>query len=994
MQLRNPDRKLKTNAQPEAEVAPLSVNRRTFLAGAAGTAVFAGVSPSAAIAQSSGAVVNLARVAVPSSRLVTSENKISALNDGAEPANSHDRSHGAYAIRHAWEGEDDSDHWVQYTWSEPVAVNKVDVYWAIDPPPKHPGYPGAEGWRLAAPASYRIEFWNGSSFVPVEQAQGMGVAGDTFNTTSFSTVKTDKLRLQIQPDSKHAAGLLEWKVYNAGPVPTLPPLVDAGLDRSVVLGGKTYLAGKVTWVEDKPANVARWSKASGPGAVQFADAGSPVTTATFAAPGEYVLTLNGSGSDGNPGSSLHVHAEQAPPKERLNVVYTRRYSIDSPLWNERSKTLIVNWIPHCIAYCERTDIAPDRGDGGLDNFIEAGKALRGEPHGKHKGYVFSNAWVHQTVESMCIALMVDPKGDQEIVDAQAHMQKTLERWIPIILSAQMPDGYLQTAYTLADRASWPERWSPEHRGNHEGYVSGYFIESAINHYTLTDGSDLRLYNAAKKLADCWVANIGPGKKEWFDGHQEMEQALVRFGRFVNDQEGHGRGDAYITLAKFLLDSRRGGSEYDQSHLPPGQQYEAVGHAVRATYFYSGMADIAAETGDKDYQSAVLSLWDNMVNRKWYLTGGIGSGETSEGFGPNYSLRNNSYCESCSSCGLVFFLYKMNLAYHDAKYADLYEQTMYNALLGGVALDGESFCYTNPLVNTERTRWHVCPCCVGNIPRTLLMMPTWTYVKAPDAIYVNLFAGSRIHVGDVAGTPVEMVQQTEYPWKGRVVLTVNPREAKTFTVYVRVPNRNTSKLYTESPAANGLLSFSVNGKRMQPHVEKGYAVVKREWKAGDRIELELPMQPQRVTADERVRADLGDVALRFGPLIYNVETADQEQIDSTLSAEPLKAEWRPDLLGGVMVLTGTWKDGAPMTAVPNYARMNRMGPPHEYLGDPDINYAPGATTSTGKKTPAKVGDTAAPGTPVIVKPSAGAGNTTAVGKRHHREQEPVQSKVWV
>ena len=187
--------------------------------------------------------------------------------------------------------------------------------------------------------------------------------------------------------------------------------------------------------------------------------------------------------------------------------------------------------------------------------------------------------------------------------------------------------------------------------------------------------------AAKKLADCWVANIGPGKKEWFDGHQEMEQALVRFGRFVNDQEGNRRGDAYIALAKFLLDSRRGGSEYDQSHLPPGQQYEAVGHAVRATYFYSGMADIAAETHDRDYQSAVISLWDNMVNKKYYLTGGIGSGETSEGFGPNYSLRNEAYCETCSSCGLVFFQYKLNLAYHDAKYADLYEQTMYNALLG-------------------------------------------------------------------------------------------------------------------------------------------------------------------------------------------------------------------------------------------------------------------------------------------------------------------------
>jgi hypothetical protein len=326
--------------------------------------------------------------------------------------------------------------------------------------------------------------------------------------------------------------------------------------------------------------------------------------------------LEASGSIDKP-HVINVHVEPAPPANRLDVVYTRRYAIDSELWNQRAKALIVNWIPHCIAMCERTDIAPMRGDGGIDNFIEAGKANRGEPHGQHKGYVFSNAWVHQTVESMCIALMVDPQGNAEIVRAQELMRATLERWIPIILAAQMSDGYLQTAYILADRKDWPERWSPDHRGNHEGYVSGYFIESAINHYTLTEGQDLRLYNAAKKLADCWVANIGPGKKEWFDGHQEMEQALVRFGRFVNDQEGNHRGDAYIVLAKFLLDSRRGGSEYDQSHLPPGQQYEAVGHAVRAMYFYSGMADIAAETGDRDYQSAVISLWDNMVNRKYY-----------------------------------------------------------------------------------------------------------------------------------------------------------------------------------------------------------------------------------------------------------------------------------------------------------------------------------------------------------------------------------------
>jgi hypothetical protein len=359
-----------------------------------------------------------------------------------------------------------------------------------------------------------------------------------------------------------------------------------------------------------------------------------------------------------------------------------------------------------------------------------------------------------------------------------------------------------------------------------------------------------------------------------------------------------------------------------------------------------MADIAAETGDKDYQSAVMSLWDNMVNRKFYVTGGVGSGESAEGFGPNYSAPNDAYCESCSSCGLIFFQYKLNLAYHDAKYADLYEQTMYNALLGSIDLAGKNFCYTNPLINTERTKWHVCPCCVGNISRTLLMLPTWTYLKDQAGIYVNLFIGSRMTVENVAGTDVEMVQKTDYPWKGAVAITVNPKESKTFTVYVRIPNRATSKLYTATPVVGGVKGFMVNGEAVTPHIEKGYALVTRTWKAGDRIEFELPMEPQRIHADERIEADRGRVALGFGPLVYNVESADQDNIEKPLSASPLKAAWRGDLLGGVVTIAGKWQDGTTMLAIPNYARMNRIGEATRDVlaGDGSINYAPGASSS--------------------------------------------------
>jgi uncharacterized protein len=806
-------------------------------------------------------------------------------------------------------------HWVQYEWKQPINTKEIGIYW----------------WdfngNIRLPESYHIKYWDGNNFVEVKNVSGHGLVNNQLNTTTFEEVKTTRLRLELDSADRGSATLLEWLVYPSANSAPYPPLVNAGGDRDVMLGGKTYLSGAIKSVT--PVSKMTWTKISGPGKVEFSNENSKQATAVFSQPGEYLLALNVMEGSQTASSSAMVKVHTPPPPKRLDVVYTRRYKVDSKLWNDRIKVMIVNWIPHCIEQIERTDITPAMGggEGGLDNFVEAAKALRGEPHSRHKGYVFSNAWVHQTIESICIALMVDPQGDKDIITAQDKMKQTLEKWIPVILAAQEPDGYLHTAFTLRDTARWKERWSPQGRGNHEGYVAGYFLESAINHYTLTNGKDKRLYNAAKKLADCWVANIGPGKKAWYDGHQEMEQALVRFGRFVNDMEGKGsHGNSYVALAKFLLDNRNNGSEYDQSHVPVQQQYEAVGHAVRATYNYSGMADVAAETGDVDYQSAVMSLWNNLVNKKYYLTGGIGSGETSEGFGPNYSLRNNAYCESCSSAGLIFFQYKMNLAYHDAKYADLYEETMYNALLGSLALDGKNFYYTNALSSSQpRYGWHVCPCCVGNIPRTLLMMPTWTYARGDNGLYVNLFVGSTIQVEKIAGTDVEMIQKTDYPWNGNVSLTVKPKTSKEFTIYVRVPNRTTSELYKPVPEVGGLKSLKVNGQTVTPKIENGYALIKRTWKKGDKIEVVFPMEIQKIKADEKIEADRGKIALRYGPLIYNVEVADQPNIDQTISKAPLSLEWRPDLLNGVMIIKGKWSDGTDLIAIPNYTRLNRVAP---------------------------------------------------------------------
>jgi DUF1680 family protein len=269
---------------------------------------------------------------------------------------------------------------------------------------------------------------------------------------------------------------------------------------------------------------------------------------------------------------------------------------------------------------------------------------------------------------------------------------------------------------------------------------------------------------------------------------------------------------------------------------------------------------------------------------------------------------------------------MHLAYQDARYADLYEQTIFNALVGGMDLEGKNFYYDNPLdANVARYPWHTCPCCVGNIARTLLMLPTWMYSKGSDGLYVNLFAGSRVTIEDVAGTNVEIVQTTDYPWTGKVTMTVNPSAPKPFTMRLRAPARDVSTLYTSTPAADGISSIAVNGSRVTPSIVNGYAVIARTWKAGDRIDLELPMPVQRVRGSEKIAATAGRVALRCGPLVYNIEQVDQDIRGALGPAARLTTEWRKDLLGGVTVIKGAFADGTSLTAIPNFARYNRTPP---------------------------------------------------------------------
>jgi DUF1680 family protein len=842
---------------------------------------------------------NLALVATPTTSFVSGHETIAALNDGATPRDSGDKSHGAYGN---WPHS--GTQWVQYEWAQPISTRSMDAYWFDD----------RRGVRL--PKACRLQYWNGTEFITVTNADGLGLAADKFNTTTFPEVTTSKLRLELDSEGKSSTGLLEWRVYDSGKSPNFPPTVRAGVDRFVLVSGATYLSGTVK-DDGKPraSLTVRWSKDSGPGEVTFADTTAAVTTATFSEPGGHVLKLTAEDGQASASGTVHVTVTPPPPAQHLSLVWPMAHQISSSFWRARLKSLIVNWIPHCVSKIED----PQTEEGGLENFVQAGRKLAGQS-AKHTGPVFANTWTYNTLESMCLALLLDPQGDAQIAAAQAAMRKTIDVWIPKLLSAQEPDGYIHTMYTIQGI----QRWSNKH--DHEGYQAGYFIEAALAHYLMTDGKDRRMFDAAKRLADCWVNHIGPApKRAWYEGHQELEQALVRLARFVEEKEAAGQGRKYVELARFLLDSRRQGEEYDQSHLPVTQQYEAVGHSVRAAYSYAGMADIAMETGDIDYHSAVLSLWNSIVNRKYYVTGGIGSGETSEGFGKDYSLPNNAYCESCANCGQLFFQHKLQMSWQEARYADLGEETLYNAILGGVDLEGQNFTYTNPLDSSgKRYKWHGCPCCVGNIPRTLLMLPTWAYAKGPDELYVNLFIGSTVTLDQVAGTSVQLVQATDYPWNGTVALTVNPAASKRFALKIRVPNRQTSELYTNTPAVQGLTALSVNGRSVKPIMARGYAVLDRTWKAGDKVEWNVPMQVQRVQASDKIAATRGRSALRYGPLIYNFESVDQN-VDSILNpGAPLSTQWRPDLLGGVLVIQGEFADGKRFLAIPNYARLNRGG----------------------------------------------------------------------
>ncbi|HXR07683.1 MAG TPA: beta-L-arabinofuranosidase domain-containing protein [Candidatus Acidoferrum sp.] len=854
--------------------------------------------------------INLGPLATPATSYVSSWQTLGVINSGYNPSSAADASQGAYGN---W--PETGTQWVEYDWSQPIQTARVDVYWWED------------GAGISAPSSCSLEYRDGTNWDAVGNPVGLGVASNQYNTTTFAPVTTTALRLWFTSAGTQSTGILQWKVYDTGASANFPPIVVGDVDREVVAGGTTYLTGTVQ--DDAKlylSPVVTWSLASGPNPVTFSNASASVTRATVGGPaGPAVLQLTAFDGQYYSSNTLKLTVAAPFPAAHALPVYVEKnsYTITSSLWSYRLKNTLIHWIPHLYSQLNNTNLA----QGNINSFIQAGNKLAGRSYTVPNVDPWADAYTLNTVEAMSYALLYDAQGDPAILAAQAAFQTNLAYWIPQILSAQESDGYLHTYTTLRGLGRWTINT------DHEGYVGGYFIEAGLAHYLSTGRTDPTLYNAAKKLADCWCAHLGPGVKIWFDGHENMEQALVHLGRFVNEFEGPTNGQKYIALAKFLLDCRgtpaanaaeNDGADYDQSQSPVAQQYEVVGHAVRSQYLCSGLADAAMETKSLDDESAALSLFDNFVNKKYYVTGGAGSGETAEGFGQNYSLPNASYCETCAGCGTLFFFHKLNLAYQDAKYADLMENVLYNEVLGSLDDQASNIFYPNPLNSSAaRAAWTGVPCCYGNAARTLFQLPTWIYARSSNAIYLNLFVGGSVTISNISGATVTLVQATDYPWTNTVGLTVNPSAPANFALFIREPNRTMSALYAPAPAIRGLASLLLNGSPISPEVTNGYAVINRSWTAGDRVDLALPMAIQRIRCSTNVAANAGLVALQYGPLLYNIESVDQDISLVLGSNAPLSLQ-HTNLLGGFWEITGAYTNGSPLLAIPNYARLNRGG----------------------------------------------------------------------
>jgi DUF1680 family protein len=591
-----------------------------------------------------------------------------------------------------------------------------------------------------------------------------------------------------------------------------------------------------------------------------------------------------------------LSAAPAVPDYPVRPVPFTAVHCDDIFWAPKIETNRLVSIPFAFEQCEKS--------GRFDNFDRAAKALRGEKltNTKPPPYPFDDTDPYKVLEGASYALAVKPDP------ALSHY---LDDLIAKIAAAQEPDGYLYTARTINPEHphdwSGPQRWLKDPDESHELYNAGHLFEAAAAHYQATGKTNL--LHVALKEADLLCSTFGPGKLQVWPGHEIVEMGLVRLFRVTGD-------DRYLKLAKFFLDVRGpGGDQYHQSHIKPADQREAVGHAVRAGYLYSGMADVAALTGDQPYLQAIDAIWNNAVSKKLYLTGGIGAVGGGEAFGPDYFLPNMSaYCETCAAVANDYWNQRLFLLHADAKYIDVMERTLYNGLLSGVSLDGKGFFYPNPLESNgqhARSPWFGVACCPGNMTRFVASIPGYVYAQKDNTIYVNLYVANSAEV-QLNENKIRLTQATRYPWDGNIKLVVAPDKPTDFTINLRIPGWARGEavpgnLYQFADQSDEPATLKLNAQQVPVTTESGYVSLKRTWKDGDMVELNLPMPVRRLKANQNVQADRGRVALQRGPLVYCAEWPDNPggKVRNLLLPDDarLTSEFQPALLNGVQVIKG-------------------------------------------------------------------------------------------
>ncbi len=535
-------------------------------------------------------------------------------------------------------------------------------------------------------------------------------------------------------------------------------------------------------------------------------------------------------------------------------------------WGQRLEASRKVTIPLAFSKCEET--------GRYTNFSNAAQHLK-DPSKVFKvgGLAFDDTDPYKTIEGASYILQTYP--DKKLV---AYIDSVLD----VIASAQEPDGYLYTSRTQNPKEphEWAgdTRWSKEEDLSHELYNLGHMVEGAIAHYQATGSR--KFLDIAIRYADVVCKEVGPnpGQACVVPGHQIAEMALAKLYLVTGDKK-------YLDEAKFFLDYRGKTTivhDYSQAHKPVVEQDEAVGHAVRAAYMYAGMADVAALTGDQDYVKAIDAIWDNIVTKKLYITGGIGATSNGEAFGKNYELPNMSaYCETCAAIGNVYVNYRLFLLHGESKYYDVLERTLYNGLISGVSLEGNGFFYPNPLESMgqhQRQAWFGCACCPSNICRFIPSLPGYIYAVKGHDVYLNLFLSNSATL-DVAGKKVALTQATNYPWEGETKVVIDKNTAGDFNLKVRIPGwlRNKvvpSDLYQYTDGKRLGYSFIINGITVPLLISPdGYVNIERRWKKGDELIICFDMEPRTVRANNKVAADRGMISVERGPLVYCAEHPD-------------------------------------------------------------------------------------------------------------------------